>query len=192
MVVNIAVLASGRGTNLQSIINNVENGYIHDTNIKAVISDVRDAHALERAKKYGISAVFIDPSKFSDKAGYEKELIKKLEEFNTDLVLLAGFMRILGNEFVRFYKHRILNIHPSLLPAFKGLRAQKQALDYGVKVSGCTVHYVTEDMDSGPIILQECVPVYEDDTEETLENRILQKEHEIYPEAVKLWVEGKV
>ncbi|ADI72997.1 phosphoribosylglycinamide formyltransferase [Methanohalobium evestigatum Z-7303] len=192
MVVNIAVLASGRGTNLQSIINNVENGYIHDANIKAVISDVRDAHALERAKKYGISAVFIDPSEFSDKSEYEKELIKKLEEFNTDLVLLAGFMRILGNKFVRFYKHRILNIHPSLLPAFKGLRAQKQALDYGVKVSGCTVHYVTEDMDSGPIILQECVPVYEDDTEETLENRILQEEHEIYPEAVKLWVEGKV
>ncbi|WP_292486737.1 phosphoribosylglycinamide formyltransferase [Methanohalobium sp.] len=192
MVVNIAVLASGRGTNLQSIIDNVDNGYIHDANIKAVISDVRDAHALERAKKYGISAVFIDPSEFSDKSEYEKELIKKLEEFNTDLVLLAGFMRILRSEFVRFYKRRILNIHPSLLPAFKGLRAQKQALNYGVKVSGCTVHYVTEDMDSGPIILQECVPVYEDDTEETLENRILQKEHEIYPKAVKLWVEGKV
>ncbi|MFP4654164.1 MAG: phosphoribosylglycinamide formyltransferase [Methanohalobium sp.] len=192
MVVNIAVLASGRGTNLQSIIDNIENGYIHDACIKVVISDVKDAYALERAKKHDIDAVFIDPFKFSNKSEYEKELIRELQDYYIDLVLLAGFMRILGSDFVKFYEHRILNIHPSLLPAFKGLRAQKQALDYGVKVSGCTVHFVTQDMDSGPIILQECVPVLDDDTEESLENRILQKEHVIYPKAVKLWVEGKL
>lgn len=192
MVVNIAVLASGRGTNLQSIIDNIENGYIPDASIKVVISDVKEAYAFERAKKHDIDAVLIDPSEFSGKSEYEKELIRKLQDSDIDLVLLAGFMRILGNDFVEFYEHRILNIHPSLLPAFKGLRAQKQALDYGVKVSGCTVHFVTQDMDSGPIILQECVPVYVDDTEESLENRILQKEHLIYPKAVKLWIEGKV
>ncbi|AEH59941.1 phosphoribosylglycinamide formyltransferase [Methanosalsum zhilinae DSM 4017] len=192
MTCNIAVLVSGRGSNLQSIIDNIESGYIRNASINVVVSDVHDAYALERARDRAIDAIFINPSEHGSKKDYEKYLIGILEEYSIDLILLAGYMRLLGNSFIRRYKNRIMNIHPSLLPSFKGLDAQKQALEYGVKVSGCTVHFVDEGMDSGPIILQQSVRVLENDTVESLSERILEQEHVIYPEAVKLFVEGKL
>ena len=192
MISNIAVLVSGRGSNLQSIIDNVESGYIQNAKIKIVISDVADAYALERSKKHGINTAFIDPSRFASKREYEQEIISTLQVHDINLVLLAGYMRIVGSDLIETYKNKILNIHPALLPSFRGLHAQKQALNYGVKVAGCTVHFVDEDVDTGPIILQKCVPVLEDDTEDTLSDRILDQEHKIFPEAVKMFVEGKL
>jgi len=192
MKTNIAVLVSGRGSNLQSIIDNIESGYIRNARINVVVSDVADAYALERAKQHGIDAVFIDPAGFAGKAGYEQALIATLRSYDTGLVLLAGYMRIIGKELIGTYRNRILNIHPALLPSFKGLHAHKQALDYGVKISGCTVHFVDEGMDTGPIILQKSVPVLKDDTEDTLADRILEQEHMIYPDAVRLFIEGKL
>ncbi|MDD3042684.1 MAG: phosphoribosylglycinamide formyltransferase [Methanosarcinaceae archaeon] len=191
MTVNIAVLVSGRGSNLQAIIDNVENGRIKGAKINVVISSKAEAYALERARKHGINAVFLDPKRY-DKSEYDREIIKLLDSHDTDLVLLAGYFRILGSEIIKTYRNRILNIHPSLLPAFKGLHAQRQAFEYGAKVAGCTVHFVDEGLDSGPIVLQKCVPVHQDDTEETLIARILEQEHIIYPEAVRLFVEGKL
>ena len=192
MTTNIAVLVSGRGSNLQSVIDNIENGYIQNAAIKVVISDVEDAYALERARNHGIAAVFIDPSSFENKLAFEREILRKLDEYEAGLILLAGYMRIVGKEIISAYANRIINIHPALLPSFKGLHGQQQAFDYGVKVSGCTVHFVDEGMDTGPIILQKCVPVLESDTAETLAARILEQEHKILPEAVKLFVEGKL
>ncbi|MCC4771500.1 phosphoribosylglycinamide formyltransferase [Methanosarcina sp. DH2] len=191
MTVKIAVLVSGRGSNLQAIIDSIEKGYIKNAAVNVVISNKADAYALERAGKHGISAVFLDPVG-RDRAGYDREILNVLKEYNTDLLLLAGYFRILGSEIIGAYRHRILNIHPSLLPAFKGLHAQKQAFEYGVKVAGCTVHFVDEGLDSGPIIIQKCVSVLPEDTEETLTARILEQEHIIYPEAVRLFVEGKL
>lgn len=191
MVVKIAVLVSGRGSNLQAIIDSIERGYIKNAEINVVISNKADAYALERARSHGVNAVFLDPSEY-DKAGYDREILNVLKRDNTDLLLLAGYFRLLGNEIIEAYRNKILNIHPSLLPAFKGLHAQKQAFEYGVKVAGCTVHFVDEGLDSGPIIIQSCVPVLQGDTEETLTDRILEKEHIIYPEAVRLFVEGKL
>ena len=191
MTVNIAVLVSGRGSNLQAIIDNVENGRIKGAKINVVISSKAEAYALERARKHGINAVFLDPKRYG-KSEYDREIIKLLDSHDTDLVLLAGYFRILGSEIIKTYRNRILNIHPSLLPAFKGLHAQRQAFEYGAKVAGCTVHFVDEGLDSGPIVLQKCVPVLQDDTEETLIARILEQEHIIYPEAVRLFVEGKL
>ncbi|UGV40463.1 phosphoribosylglycinamide formyltransferase [Methanococcoides orientis] len=192
MTLNIAVLVSGRGSNLQSIIDNIENGYIPDAAIKVVVSDKGDAYALERAKDNGIDAVFVDPSAFGGKKGYEEEVLRKLAKYDIQLVLLAGYMRIIGRDVIEAYKNRMMNIHPALLPSFMGLHAQKQAFDYGVKVAGCTVHFVDEGMDTGPIILQRCVPVLEGDTEDTLADRILEQEHKIYPEAVKLFAEDRL
>jgi phosphoribosylglycinamide formyltransferase-1 len=192
MTVNIAVLVSGRGSNLQSIIDNIESGYIKGAQIKLVISNVADAYALERASKYGIDAVCVEPSNFENKAEYEKQVLETLLSYNTDLVLLAGYMRILGKEIIAAYRDRIMNIHPALLPAFMGLHAQRQALEYGVKVAGCTVHFVDEGLDTGPIILQRCVEVLPEDSEDSLADRILEQEHKIFPEAVKLFVEGKL
>ena len=192
MTTNIAVLVSGRGSNLQSIIDNIENGYIKDAKITVVVSDISDAYALKRAEDHGITDVFVDPSDFEDKKQYELEVLEVLKDHNTDLVLLAGYMRILGKGIIEAYSNRIINIHPALLPAFKGLHAQEQAFEYGVKVAGCTVHFVDEGMDTGPIIIQKCVPVLDDDTADTLSARILEQEHKIYPEAVKLFVEGKL
>ncbi len=188
---NIAVLVSGRGSNLQAIIDSIENGYLK-ARISVVISDVGNAYALLRAKKHGTEAVFVDPDAFSSRENYEKEVLKTLEKHNAELILLAGYMRILGKTLLRAYKNRILNIHPALLPAFPGLHAQKQAFEYGVKMTGCTVHFVDETLDGGPIILQRCVEVGEDDTDETLADRILEQEHKIYPEAVKLFVENRL
>lgn len=191
MTVKIAVLVSGRGSNLQAIIDNIENGYIKNAAVKLVISNKENAYALDRAKKHGIEAIFLDPGKY-DRAGYDRAILSVLREYNIDLLLLAGYFRLLGSEIIEAYRNRILNIHPSLLPAFKGLHAQRQAFEYGVKVAGCTVHFVDEGLDSGPIILQNCVPVLAGDTEETLTDRILEQEHTIYPEAVRLFVEGKL
>lgn len=192
MTTNIGVLVSGRGSNLQSIIDHVDNGYLEYVNLNVVVSNVKDAYALERAKNHGIDAVFIDPAMFENKAEFEKEIIATLKKYNIDLVLLAGYMKILGNEVIQAYKNRIINIHPALLPSFKGLHGPRQAIEYGVKVAGCTVHFVDEGMDSGPIILQRCVIVKDSDTEDSLAARILEQEHKIFPEAVKLFTEGKL
>jgi phosphoribosylglycinamide formyltransferase 1 len=191
MTVKIAVLVSGRGSNLQAIINSIEKGYIKNAAIKVVISNKANAYALERARNYGINTVFLDPGEY-DRDGYDRAILNVLNQYDTDLLLLAGYFRLLGSEIIGVYKNRIMNIHPSLLPAFKGLHAQKQAFEYGVKVAGCTVHFVDEGLDSGPIILQKCVPVLPGDTEETLTARILEQEHIIYPEAVRLFTEGKL
>jgi len=190
-VTNIAVLVSGRGSNLQAIIDSIEEGDLR-ARISVVISDARDAYALLRAKKHGIEAVFVDPEKYSSKELYEKEVLKTLEKHNAELILLAGYMRILGKTLLSAYKNRILNIHPALLPAFPGLHAQKQAFEQGVKVAGCTVHFVDEKLDGGPIIMQSCVEVKEDDTDKSLADSILEQEHKIYPEAVKLFVENRL
>lgn len=188
---NIAVLVSGRGSNLQAIIDSIESGYLQ-ARISVVISDAGDAYALERARKHGIEAVFIDPKNFASKELYEEEVLRTLKKHGVELVLLAGYMRIVGKTLLLAFRNRIINIHPALLPAFPGLHAQKQAFDYGVKVAGCTVHFVDESLDCGPIILQRCVEVKEDDTPDTLSDRILEQEHKIYPEAVKLFVENRL
>lgn len=188
---NIAVLVSGRGSNLQAIIDSIESGYLQ-ARISIVISDVEGAYALERARKHGIEAVFINPKNFASKELYEEEVLRTLREHGSELVLLAGYMRILGKTLLSAFRNRILNIHPALLPAFPGLHAQRQAFDYGVKAAGCTVHFVDETLDCGPIILQRCVEVREDDTADTLADRILEQEHKIYPEAVRLFVENRL
>lgn len=190
-MIRIAVLVSGRGSNLQAIIDSIENGYLH-AQISIVISDISEAYALERARTHGINAVHIDPRGFDSKGSYEAEVLKVLNSHNVQLVLLAGYMKIIGKTLLTTYKNRILNIHPALLPAFPGLHAQEQAFKHGVKVAGCTVHFVDEELDGGPIILQKCVEVKEDDTPQTLAERILEQEHKIYPEAVKLFVENKL
>lgn len=190
-MLKIGVLASGRGTNLQSIIDSIQRGDL-ETEIRIVISDRKGAKALARASKYHIPNQYINPDDYATKEEFEQAMINLLEEHKVELVILAGFMRLLTPYFVRHYKNKIMNIHPSLLPAFPGLNAQRQALEYGVKIAGCTVHFVDEGMDTGPIILQAAVPVKEGDTEETLAERILQEEHRIYPEAIRLYSEGRL
>ena len=183
----IGVLASGRGSNLQAIIDAIDSGEL-DVELSVVISDVPDAKALERARRAGIAALYIDPEKKKGRlsAEAERRIIDELRKRGVHLVALAGFMRILSPEFVNAFRMRIVNIHPSLLPSFPGLHVQKKALDYGVKFSGCTVHFVDEGVDTGPIIIQAVVPVMDDDTEESLSARILREEHTIYPEAIRL------
>ncbi len=190
--INIAVLVSGRGSNLQAIIDNIENGTIPDASVSLVISDIKDAYAMERSKNHGIDAIFVDPASYPDKAGFERKILQFLKEYNIGLVLLAGYMRIVGPVLLDQFKGMMINIHPALLPSFPGLHAQAQAFDKGVKVSGCTVHFVDEGVDTGPIIIQKCIPVLENDTRETLASRILEQEHRIFPEAVRLFVRGKL
>jgi phosphoribosylglycinamide formyltransferase-1 len=190
-VIRIAVLVSGRGSNLQAIIDSIENKYLH-AQISIVVSDIADAYALVRARTHGIKSVHIDPKRFDSKESYETEILRVLDSHNVQLMLLAGYMKILGKTLLTAYKNRILNIHPALLPAFPGLHAQEQAFKHGVKVAGCTVHFVDEELDGGPIILQKCVEVKEDDTAQTLAERILEQEHKIYPEAIKLFAENKL
>mgnify|MGYP001019752163 FL=1 len=187
----IAVLISGRGSNLQAIMDSIASQKLSAA-ILCVISDKPDAYGLERAKKQGIETLALDYKKFSSKDAYEKELLKVLKEKDPDLICLAGYMRIVGRGLISAFKNKIINIHPALLPAFPGLHSQKQALDYGVKVSGCTVHFVDEGCDTGPIILQKSVQVFEGDTEESLSARILEQEHKAYPEAIGLIAEGRV
>jgi phosphoribosylglycinamide formyltransferase-1 len=190
-MLKIAVFASGRGSNFQSIIDNIKSGDI-PAEIKLLISDRQDAGALKRAEHEEIEHLFIDPDHFETKADYEEELIGLLENAGVELVVLAGYMRILSPLFVKHFQNQIINIHPSLLPAFKGLDAQEQAVDYGVKYSGCTVHFVDQGMDTGPIIKQAVVEVEEDDSADDLAARILKEEHKIYPEAVKLIAVGRI
>jgi phosphoribosylglycinamide formyltransferase-1 len=186
----VGVLASGRGSNLQAILDRSIEGDI-DVEVAVVISDVPDAHALERARAVGVPALHVPPGGFRTKLTPEAELryIEVLEEHQVDVVALAGFMRILHDDFLTRYAGRVVNIHPALLPSFRGLHGQKQALEYGVKWSGATVHFVDAGVDTGPIILQAAVPVRDDDTEETLSARILEEEHRIYPEALQLLAE---
>lgn len=191
MSIILGVLASGRGSDLQSIIDAIENGQLK-TKIGVVISDKPNAMALERANKAGIPAVCVDRKQYSDKESFERELIKQLHKYNVGLVVLAGFMRILSPLFVREFKNSILNIHPSLLPSFKGAHAHRDVLAYGAKVSGCTIHFVDEGMDSGPIIMQKAVPVLDDDTEDTLAARVLVEEHILYPKVIELYLAGKI
>ena len=190
-LMNLGVLISGRGSNLQAIIDAAEKGEIH-SQVAVVISNDPEAYGLERAKKHNIPAVVIDNRKFKDKNTYELEIIKVLEQHNVDLVCLAGYMRIVGPVLLERYQGKMINIHPSLLPAFPGLHAQKQALDHGVLITGCTVHFVDTGCDTGPIIIQSAVPIHENDDEETLSERILQQEHIIYPQAIRLIADGKL
>lgn len=184
----LGVLVSGRGTNLQAIIDSINEGKL-SAEIAIVISDNPNAMALERARKANIPTAYVKPGRKSE---FEREIIDILEKNNVDLIVLAGFMRILSPNFVNHFPLRIINIHPSLLPSFPGLEAQRQALEYGVKITGCTVHFVNEIVDGGPIILQEAVPVYDDDTVESLSARILEKEHKILVEAIRLFGENRL
>lgn len=187
---NLAILLSGRGSNFEAIARNVQAGKI-PAKISVVISNREEALGLERARAMGLNARLI-PSRGKDREGYDREVVATLREFHADLVCLAGFMRILSPYFIREFPARILNIHPSLLPAFPGSDAQKQALERGVKYSGCSVHIVDEGVDTGPIVCQAAVPVLDDDTVETLSARILQEEHRIYTEAICLILEDRV
>ncbi|HSV32115.1 MAG TPA: phosphoribosylglycinamide formyltransferase [Atribacteraceae bacterium] len=187
----IAVLASGRGTNLQAILEACAAGQIPGR-VSLVISDVPGAPALERARRANVPIHVLDYESFSGKKAYERNLFALLIREDPELVCLAGYMRIVGKEIIDRFRGRLLNIHPSLLPAFPGLDAQCQALEYGVKITGCTVHFVDEGIDTGPILLQSCCPVKDDDTVDTLFQRILQLEHALYPEAIRLVLEGKI
>lgn len=189
--VRIGVLASGSGSNLQAIIDAVEAGKIK-SEIAVVISDNKKAYALERAKKHNIPAIFIDPKQLRRREDYDLAILGKLREHNVDLVLLAGYMRLVSMVLVEAYENRMINIHPALLPSFPGLHVQKKVIDYGARFSGCTVHFVDGGMDTGPIIIQAVVPVLPDDTEDALAARILKREHQIYPEAVRLFCEGRL
>lgn len=189
--INIVVLISGRGSNLQAIINGIETGKV-DARISCVISNKPDAFGLERAKQHNIPSAVVNSKEFKDKGGYEKELLRVIDDYKPDLICLAGYMRIVGADIIKKYKGKIMNIHPALLPSFPGLHGQKQAIDYGAKVSGCSVHFVDEGCDTGPIILQAAVPVTDDDTEETLSERILAEEHKAYPKAIQLFAKRKL
>jgi phosphoribosylglycinamide formyltransferase 1 len=188
----IAVLASGRGSNFQSIIDGIECGFIPKSKIVLAISDKADAYALERARKHNIEALHLDPKGFASREDYDLRIAQELRKRKVDLVLLAGYMRIVTPALLKDFKNAVMNIHPAILPSFPGLHAQKQALDWGAKASGCTVHYVDAQVDHGPIIIQAAVPIEEGDSEETLSARILRQEHKIYPQAVKWHVEGKL
>ena len=187
----LGVLASGRGSNLQSIMDAAAAGKIK-AEVAAVISDNKDAFALERARKAGIPALHVNPKDFGSKDEYERAVLMLLKEHGVQLVCLAGYMRIVGRVILDAFPNMVINIHPALLPAFPGLHGQQQAWDYGVKYSGCTVHFVDEGMDTGSIIIQAVVPVYDDDTADTLAARILEQEHKIYPEAIGLLAEGRL
>ncbi len=191
----VAVLASGRGSNLQAVIDAIEAGQVHAT-IVAVISNKKDAAALERARKHGLPDLFVDPKPFAERPdsreAYDRALLEVLEKHNVELVLLAGYMKIVTAVLINAYVNRIMNIHPSLLPSFPGLEVQKNAIVWGCKLAGCTVHFVTEGVYEGPIILQAAVPILDGDTVESLAARILEQEHKIYPRAVQLFSEGRL
>src|SRR6516225_6767689 len=186
----IGVLLSGRGSNFEALADSVSAGRIPNAEIAIVVSNKPDARGLERATAQGIPAWLI-PSKGLEREAYDRQVAAVLHEHKVDLVCLAGYMRLLSPFFVAAFPQRILNIHPSLLPSFPGLESQRQALEYGVKFAGCTVHFVDENLDAGPIIVQAVVPVQENDTEASLSERILKEEHRIYSEAVRIVLEGK-
>ena len=184
----LGILISGRGSNFEAIADKIDAGAI-DAGIAVVIANRPEARGLEIARQRGLNAVSI-PSKGLDREVYDRMLLAELDKYAVDLVCLAGFMRLLSASFIRRFPHRILNIHPSLLPAFPGLDAQHQALAHGVKITGCTVHFVDEELDAGPILIQAAVSVRDDDTVETLSARILEQEHRIYPEAIRTVLSG--
>jgi phosphoribosylglycinamide formyltransferase-1 len=191
MTVSIGVLISGNGSNLQAIIDAIEAKRL-DARIQLVFSNRADAYGLVRAKHHGIPTEVLDHKNYPSREAFDEAIIQLLRARGVELVVLAGFMRLLSPVFVTAYSNRIMNIHPALLPAFPGLHAQKKALEYGVRFSGCTVHFVNEECDEGPIIIQAVVPVFGDDTEESLSVRILQQEHRIYPRAIQLYSEGRL
>jgi phosphoribosylglycinamide formyltransferase-1 len=187
---NIAILLSGRGSNFLALSDAIETEKVN-AHIVLVLSNLNDAPGLQHAQERNYKTICV-PSKGIPREDYDRQVVNELKTAKTEIVCLAGFMRLLSSWFVRQYPHQILNIHPSLLPSFPGLHAQRQALEWGAKVSGCTVHLVDEKLDHGPIIAQRTVPVHDDDTEETLSARILKKEHEIYPEALNLMCENRI
>jgi phosphoribosylglycinamide formyltransferase-1 len=187
----IAVLLSGRGSNFEAIYKESQKDNAN-FEIVVVISDKKEARGLERAREMGIDAYHFSPKKLKPKGAYEQKIVDVLKEHQTELVCLAGYMRIVGEKLLSAYENRILNIHPALLPSFPGLHGQLQALEYGVKVSGCTVHFVDPGVDTGPIILQKAVEVQENDTEDTLSQRILKEEHKLYSKAITLFFENRL
>ena len=191
----LGILVSGRGSNLQAIIDAIEAGTLK-AEIAVVISNKQEVPALKRAERHGLSTVFLDPKSVAGmpepRRTYDRKLLETLQQHRVQLVVLAGYMKIVTPVLIDAYESQIMNIHPSLLPSFPGLRAQQQALDHGVKVAGCTVHFVTEGMDTGPIILQRAVPVEEGDTEDVLSERILKEEHGLLPRAIQLFAEGRL
>jgi phosphoribosylglycinamide formyltransferase-1 len=187
----IGVLVSGSGTNLQAIVNAIESGRL-PAEIRLVVCNRPGAQALERARSHGLETALVDHRQFPRREAFDRHVVGLLQACGVELVCLAGFDRIVSAEFVEAFRDRILNIHPALLPAFPGLHAQRQAVDYGVKLAGCTVHFVDEKPDHGPIVIQAVVPVLEEDTPETLAARILEQEHRIYPEAIRLFAEGRL
>ena len=187
----LGVLISGNGSNLQAIINHIEQGKLK-AEIKVVISNNSEAFGLQRAQKHGLPAAVLNQNNFKTREDFDEEIIRILQKNQVELVVLAGFMRIISPTILKAFPSRIMNIHPALLPAFPGLHAQKQAFDYGVKVSGCTVHFVDEGVDTGPIIIQGVVPVYDNDTPDALAQRILKEEHRIYPQAIQLYAESRI
>jgi phosphoribosylglycinamide formyltransferase-1 len=190
-MLKLGVLASGRGSNFQSIIYEIEAGSLN-ASIRLLITDNPDAYAIERSKKHSIEYLYLNPRDFKSKNNFYTSIAAELVKRDVDLVILAGFMRIVGKPLIEAFPNRIMNIHPALLPAFPGLHSQKQAVEYGVRVSGCTVHFVDEGMDTGPIIIQAAVVVSPDDTEDTLSERILRLEHKIFPYAIRLYSEGRL
>jgi phosphoribosylglycinamide formyltransferase-1 len=192
----LGVLVSGRGSNLQAILDHAHRGQL-DARVAVVLSDVPDAYALERARRAGAPAIAVPRKDYASKDEFNRAILEHLRAHDVDLVVLAGYLRILGDELVDAYQGRLMNIHPSLIPSFcgkgmHGLKVHQAALDSGVKVSGVTVHFVEKDVDTGPIILQRAVPVEDDDTAETLAERVLHQEHQIYAEAIQLFAEGRL
>jgi phosphoribosylglycinamide formyltransferase-1 len=191
----VAVLASGRGSNLQAVIDAIEAGTVQ-AKIVAVISNKQEAPALERARRHGLSGLFVDPKPHAgrpdSREAYDRELLGVLRQHDVELVLLAGYMKIVTMVLVEAFANRMMNIHPSLLPSFPGLDVQKKAIEWGCKLAGCTVHFVTEGVDEGPIILQAAVPILDEDAPDTLAARILEQEHKLYPRAVQLFAEGRL
>ncbi len=190
-MIRIGVLVSGSGSNLQSIMDACERGDV-DGRVCIVLSNVEGAYALERARKKGVPTRVISHTDYPDRESFDCELAKALQDSRVDLVALAGFMRVLTPAFLRQFPGRVMNIHPALLPSFPGLHVRQKAIDHGVRFSGCTVHFVDEGVDSGPIIIQAVVPVYPDDTEEDLKDRILRLEHRIYPKAMQLFAQNRL
>lgn len=189
--VSIGILVSGSGTNLQSIIDNSEKGLL-DAEIKVVISNNPDAYGLERAKKHHIPTAVIEQNNFKSREDFDRKMIEVLKSYSVELVVMAGFMRVLSPVFLQAFPMKVMNIHPAILPSFQGLHGQQKAFDYGVKFSGCSVHFADDGVDTGPIIIQAVVPVYDDDSEESLSQRILKEEHKIFSQAIQFYAEGNL
>lgn len=187
----VSFLASGRGSNFEACLKKIESGYI-PAHKGVLITDKEKAGALTIAENSGMQNFFINPKDFQSREDHEKEIYRVLKEAKTDLIVLAGYMRIITPYLIGKYKHRIINIHPALLPSFQGIRSQKQALDYGAKVTGCTAHFIDSGVDTGPIILQKTLDIFQDDTETSLSSRIIKEEHSVLPEAIKLFCEGRL